>query len=87
VQGLTYISSSPGIPAGWMGVNCRIFQSSNNALKVDAGYSFTTLTATGFEKACYYGVHGTFYSYGVTALYNGSGNTYTYTYRSPDRSW
>ena len=85
--GMTEITSSPAAPAGWMGVNCRIFQSSNDALKVDTGYAFTTSAYGSYTKFCYFGSHGTYYSWGVTALYNGSGNTYTYTYRSPDRTW
>jgi hypothetical protein len=86
--GMTQITSSPAIPSGYMGANCRIFRSSDNALKVDAGYGFNPSNGTvTFQRNCNYGTHGTYYSYGVTALYNGSGNTYTYTYRSPDRTW
>jgi len=79
-------NGSGTIPAGWMGATARAFQ--GTTLKIESGYQFTS-TAVASTANCVTtrGVFtGLFYSYGVTAAYNGNGNSFFYTFKSPTQT-
>jgi hypothetical protein len=77
---------SGNVPGGYMGADARLF-TSTGALKAESGYRFTSGAANSTTVPVQYTVHGTYYSYGVSAVYNGSGNSYVYAYQSPSQNW
>lgn len=75
------------VGAGWMGTNARTFYG-NGTLCGDGGYYFNSGSTTFMGSAKYTtcGAHSDYYSWGVTAHWNGSGYSYWYTNRSPSLS-
>jgi hypothetical protein len=80
---------SKNVPAGYMGVLCRLYNSSN-ALQKQAGYFYNDSSCSGIGYNTgppYTGAHGAYYSYGVSRGYNGNGYDSYYAYKSPFQNY
>ena len=75
------------VGAGWMGTNARTFYGADILCR-DGGYYFNSGSTTFMGSAQYttWGAHSDYYSWGVTAHWNGNGYEYWYTFRSPSLS-
>jgi len=79
----TLTSTNKSAPAGWMGTNARLFNSSGTLLK-EGGFSYTTsTTSTTVSSSPNYTNKGTYRSYGVTRAWTGSTYQNYYTFLSP----
>lgn len=75
--------------SGWIGVNGRSFDASNNALRCESGFQYTTgtqqsKTAWSCQTVAAWGY--SWYSYGVTRQWNGNGYNNYYTFKSPNQN-
>lgn len=71
------------VPAGWEGADARKFK--NGSVCEETGYQYNPYSTNSEEaladtKAC---GSGTYYSYGLIALWNGNGYDYYYSEQSP----
>ncbi len=76
-----------GVPEGYMGVLCRLYNSSGTLLET-SDWMYNDTKCIGMEFTCrpYTTYSGLYYSCGQVQIYNGNGyDTYT-TYRSPNLS-
>lgn len=78
--------SSGNVPGGYMGADARLF-TSTGALRAESGYRFTSGAANSTTVPVQSTTHGTYYRYGISAAYNGSGYNYVYAYQSPQQNW
>jgi hypothetical protein len=70
-------------PSGYMGCYARLYNGAGY-LKNYSSWYFNSGVSYGIEGgASPYYVHDNYYSYGITAAYNGSEYAYYYTYQSP----
>lgn len=88
VDASTYVQPSSGsVPTGYMGCQARLF-------KDDALYDTTTMhyNDSPMYTMRYYTQNrntasGIYYSYGITAAYNGNGYSNYYTFKSPSMNY
>lgn len=82
----TYVKTQNGasVPAGYMGANARLYNANTNALVYKTGMDYLDSSSNNFSTVYFGGqLSGSYYSYGVTAAYNGNGYTDYYTFKSP----
>lgn len=89
-QASTWIARTDGTASsGWLGANARLFRS-NGAMIAETGFRYNGSaygSGTYFAvPGSYYGVYGTFYSYGVVKGWNGSSYGTYYTFVSPNQT-
>ena len=80
---LLWTTGGENVAAGWMGADARKFK--NGSVCESTGYQYNNSSsssqgALADSKAC---GTGTYYSYGVIAIWNGSGYNYYYSQQSP----
>lgn len=80
---VTWTQNNSTVGAGWIAVDARKFK--NGSLCEQTGYQYNSSPVTGLglyanSVAC---GSGTYYSYGLTAYWNGNGYDYYDTFRSP----
>lgn len=88
-NGYTYIScSNKQVPAGYMGAQSRIYNSSNDALVSysSMAYSGSTLWSFGSDSVYNSITSGSYYSKGLTKVYNGDGYGSYSTFQSPSQT-
>ncbi len=78
-------SNGQGAPGGWMGARARLF-SSNGALVQESSTSYSGANAYQLSIPTSRNAGGTWYSYGVTYGWNGSGYNAHYTFQSPNQN-
>jgi hypothetical protein len=82
----SYKDGSGTVPAGYMGAQARLFKNDAlykySSMLYNSSASSTLVESTGYFK----GGSGTYYSYGITAAYNGNGYDTFYTFKSPSQS-
>lgn len=72
------------IPIGYMGGFARLYNS-NGVLEKYSSWTYNASAVYAMAVTSPTdGVHQSYYSYGVTAAYNGNGYDYYYTFKSPD---
>lgn len=78
-----YNQTSDSVPTGYMGAEGRVFNSAGN-LVASSNMKYNSSAASGLlvPSETYYS-SGTYYSYGITAAYNGNGYNEYYTLKSP----
>lgn len=75
-----------GTPSGWAGSRGRLF-TSGGAMSCEGVNSYNSGSGTvAFGYSCTRRSGGTWYSYGVSIGWNGSGYSSFYTYRSPSQN-
>ncbi len=83
----TAVSTQQGAstPAGYMGCNARLFNTNTGALVQQSGMIYDNSSGNNFsvEQDDLTSRTGSYYSYGITAAYNGNGYDYYYTFKSP----
>ena len=80
-------SSSVNVPTGYMGAFARLYNG-NNVLVESSGWYYNNQPLNGISYwTSYDTTHGTYYSYGITAAYNGNGYNDYYTYQSPEQNY
>lgn len=80
-------NQSSTVPTGYMGGYARLYNASGS-LKEYAGWVFNNSPVYAMAVTTPTdGVHQSYYSYGITAAYNGNGYNYIYTYQSPDLTY
>jgi len=74
-------------PSGWAGSRGRLF-TSGGSLSCEGSTTYNSGTIYGYHEAvsCIRFTSGTWYSYGVSYGYNGSGYNASYTYLSPNQA-
>lgn len=72
------------IPTGYMGAKARLYDS-NGILDTSSSWYYNSAPQVGMlVLSPYYYSSGIYYSYGLTAAYNGSGYSTYYTFQSPN---
>lgn len=85
-QALTVTERSSGsTPAGWAGSRGRLFTSAG-ALSCEGTTTYNTAGNQAHGASCSRSTHGTWYSYGVSEAWNGSGYNPFYTFLSPNQN-
>ncbi|GCE77334.1 hypothetical protein [Cellulomonas biazotea] len=76
-------SKSGNVASGWMGANGRLFNSGGSLVK-EGGFTYNSGAASGLSipSGTLYR-SGSFYSYGVVKVWNGSSYNAHYTFKSP----
>lgn len=84
---VTVVGTSNGQPTngGWMGARARLF-SSNGALVQESNTVYNGGSSTLLSVPTTRYANGSWYSYGVTYGWNGSGYNAHYTFQSPNQS-
>lgn len=79
-------SSSGNVASGWMGANGRLFNSAGSLVK-EGGFTYNSGAASGLSipSGTLYR-SGSYYSYGVVKVWNGSSYNAHYTYKSPQQN-
>lgn len=85
VYASTWIRGASTVPAGWAGVNGRLFRSSG-AMVGESGFYYNGSSMPAGNQLVNttgHNARGTFYSYGVARGWNGSSYNSYYTFQSP----
>lgn len=85
----TYIGSYPSEtrPAGWYGALARLYNDAGT-LVLQAGYQYNDIAGTGLQLwTAYWTVRDSYYSYGISKSWNGSGYVGHATWQSPMQTY
>jgi hypothetical protein len=77
--------SGGGTPNGWAGSRGRLF-TSGGSLSCEGTNRYNSGGAYAFGQSCVRSSSGSWYSYGVSLGWNGSGYTSFYTFKSPNQN-
>ena len=88
-HGYTYIEATNKMaPAGYMGAQTRLYMSSNDALLASSSmvYSGSTMWSFGSPSVFKSASSGSYYSKGLTKVYNGNGYSSYTSFKSPSQT-
>ncbi len=81
-----YYTGSGTVPSGYMGAQARLFKNGSlykySTMQYNSSADYGFVASTGYAS----GGSGTYYSYGITAAFNGNGYNNFYTFQSPSQN-
>lgn len=81
-----YKDESGTVPTGYIGAQARLFKDDSLYKYSTMEYNTSAVSGVVARTGYFKGGSGTYYSYGITAAYNGSGYDTYYTFKSPSQN-